>query len=238
MKLARKLRAKLEHAADVAEQSSQDDARNLLLLHAPDVSALACLTEAVRGKYTLDSYDVYTRQSQQQEKRRQQQVERARAALDKHVEKMDQEAKAVEKKTSKRTAASTSPPKRTESAKKPKATKKKSVKKAVADRAKPPPRIPVHALMQTSRAGALAYSSQHYKDEPSRRTITTKSGRRSGATRQCHDCKSSTKSFLRCHYWLPDGSQCGKTFCRKCLENKYEGPFEDWDKASKQTDWQ
>lgn len=259
LKLARKLRATLEHAADQAEQLSQNEARSLLLQHAPDISVLASLTEAVKGKYTLESYDYYNRKAQQQQQNRQEEIKRARAVLNQHVETMvAQKTESEEQKTTSRRAAP--PPKRREPPKKPKAKKPppKQVKKAGRDRIKAaPPRIPTHALMtmgggshnsssRPTRAAAVASkpiieSSSSEEDEEDLLQVaprTIKSGRRPNATRQCHDCKSTTKLFRECNYWQPDGSQCGKTFCRKCIEGKYEGPYEDWDAMLSQLDWQ
>eukprot|EP00545_Synedropsis_sp_CCMP1620_P007432 CAMPEP_0119006272 /NCGR_PEP_ID=MMETSP1176-20130426/2204_1 /TAXON_ID=265551 /ORGANISM="Synedropsis recta cf, Strain CCMP1620" /LENGTH=406 /DNA_ID=CAMNT_0006958171 /DNA_START=80 /DNA_END=1300 /DNA_ORIENTATION=+ len=54
--------------------------------------------------------------------------------------------------------------------------------------------------------------------------------RRSVASRRCHDCKSSTTYFRRCHYWFLTGAKCSKTFCSKCLIFKYGCPSEEnWD---------
>lgn len=245
MRLARKLRATLEHAANVAEESTQQDARALLIQHTPDISTLACLTEAVRGGYTLDSYDDFTQQSQQQQQARQEEVDRAREVLDEHAANMAQEAESAEneEKASKPAAAA---PKKKEPAKKQKAKKQKTVKKAVKDRAKAPPRAPpTHALTaRPSRAAAAKpnydsiYQESPESPEFDAKRITTKSGRRQGSTKQCHDCKSSTTQYQRCRFWFPTGTQCGKIFCRKCIELKYEGVQDNWEARADLSDWQ
>jgi hypothetical protein len=74
-------------------------------------------------------------------------------------------------------------------------------------------------------------------------TISSSSGRtckkrRQTETKRCHDCKSTTKYYRNCHYYFPDGSKCAKTFCRKCLEGKYEGePVDDWKTNKDSMDW-
>jgi hypothetical protein len=86
--LARKLRATLEHAADTAEQSSQDKARSLLLQHTPDISTLTCLTEAVKTRSILPCYDYYIQQVQRRDKEKHKEVVRAQAVLDEHFDGM------------------------------------------------------------------------------------------------------------------------------------------------------
>jgi len=60
--------------------------------------------------------------------------------------------------------------------------------------------------------------------------------------RKCHHCKSVSSLFRPCHFWFLTGTKCGKTFCRKCLENIYlERPDpEFWDDpdANDDPNWQ
>jgi len=188
----------------------------------------------------LDSYDYYTRHAQQQELTRQEEVGRARAVLDKHLEILAKEEAYTE--LEERPVKPAAAPKKKEPTKKAKAKKSKTVKKAVRDRAKVPTRVPTHALMANYNPLDHYDQIRHYNlgpvEEVVPRRVTTKSGRLQVATRQCHDCKSSTKIFRRCHYWMANGSKCGKIFCRKCIENKYEGPQDDWDSTVDRTDWQ
>jgi hypothetical protein len=246
LSLARKLRAKLEHAADRAERSLQGQARNLLLQHTDDISTLACLTEAVKGNYVLDSYDYYIRKARQEIETQRERVEQARAILDEQSESMAREQnETVEANDATRpvTVAATI----TTPTKPPPKTKKPMAKKASINRAKAPPpsrpstRIPRHALftaLQSSRVAAPDPDStvELSPEKLPKRVGTTKRGRRLADSRQCHYCKSSTTYYRQCTYWETDGTQCGKAFCRKCIEGKYEMTEDDWDSTT-QEDW-
>lgn len=254
LSLARRLRATLEDAANKAENASPEEARALLIQSTPDISILACLTDAVKGNYTLDSYDCHAQHARRRQQDRQEKVDRASAAiLDEHLDNMAQEqieaieAENVARKPPPLPATATAavaekpkpPPKRRQTAKKSKA------KKAAGSRAKAPraniTRIPTHALfakVQSSRAVATAKPAYPEPlEKPPKRAATTKRGRRLAESRQCHDCKSSTTYYRCCQYWLPDGRQCGKFFCARCLEGKYGPPRQDWDSMTDE-DWQ
>lgn len=249
------LRAKLGNATDEAQQqsihnSSQNDDR--LMQHAPDVSTLACLTEASKGNFVLDSLD--SRKKQQKEDRRRDQVERARAVLDNHVERMENEAKAEERLRNRQASANASTPRRSSPPKKKKVTKRSKAAKKTARPTKhvvrpkdPPLSIPTHALMiggvrkpsPRSTTKVRPTIEAVYDDSPEKDVKVTATKSRRRPTRQCHDCKSTTNFFRRCHYFMPDGSQCGKTYCRKCLENKYScDDHVDWDAVLEETGWQ
>ena len=243
--LARKLRAILEQAADKAEKLSPREARTLLLQHTADISTLACLTEAVRGNYTLNSYDYYTQRAQQTQQARQQDVDRAKSVLDVHLDTMAQEeAPSEAEETATKHDADSG---RKEAAKKPKAKTSKIAKKAKAQQHSF--KLPKHTLLggrpRTARAVASKPPDYGPYDEEApdvvqMKRITTKRGRRQRETSQCHDCKSSTTFFARCSYWNADGTMCKKTYCRKCLESKYHLPRDDWETAAgeQESDWQ
>ena len=72
---------RLCHTLEEAAASSEMDAMSLLELHKTDVCELACLTEAFLHNYTLDSYQHYTQQLQDSQRKHQQQLDLAKDIL-------------------------------------------------------------------------------------------------------------------------------------------------------------
>jgi len=72
---------RLCHTLEGAAASSETDAVSLLERHKTNVCELACLTEAFLQNYTLDSYQHYTQQLQDGQRKYQQQLESAKDIL-------------------------------------------------------------------------------------------------------------------------------------------------------------
>jgi hypothetical protein len=235
--LARKLRAALEHVADAAEQSSPQKARSLLIQHTPDISTLSCLTEAVKGRSILPSYDYYTQQVQRRDQAKHDEVVRAQAVLDEHFDGMTR-ARGHPASGSGSGAATS----QTE------CSRGWTVARAKKPAARKPSRSPISSGSEDSDFVAFSSDDSTSMSEfarPRRKgTHTTVSSgrtskrRRQVETRRCHDCKSSTNFYRKCQYFFPDGTKCGKTFCRKCLEAKYEeDSVDDWEMTKESLDW-
>ena len=200
LRLARQLRATLEQAADAAESASRAEARSLLIQHTPDISTLTCLTEAVKGRYTLDSYQYYTQQAQ----KRQEELVSDKLVVKEHLERLAQE--------------------------RPGDRKERLAQERPGDRRERP----------VDRKPAAVDDADLRRRRESR-LIERRRMRRNLESRRCHDCKSTTKYFRRCNYYNVNGTKCGKIFCRRCLEAKYEAPVDDWDTIETmmgKKDWQ
>lgn len=91
LQLARRLRAQMEQAADQAEAAgSVQEARSIIVSNTRHINELVSLTEAVRGGYTLDSYqeDWGFQQAEQEQAR---QVEVARIQIRNQLRSMHQQ---------------------------------------------------------------------------------------------------------------------------------------------------
>lgn len=237
LRLSRKLRAALEHAADAAEKSSPQQARSLLIQHTPDISTLTCLTEAVKGRAILPSYDFYTQQVQRRDQVKNDEVVRAQAVLDEHFGGMTR-ARGHPASGSGSGAATS----------RKECSREWTVARAERPAARKPSRSPISSGSEDS--GFVHYSSDDSTStsgfvRPRKKGTHTmvSSGRtskrrRQVETRRCHDCKSTTNCYRKCQYFFPDGTKCGKTFCRKCLEAKYEEDLvDDWETTKELVDW-
>ena len=78
---ARRLRETMEQLADQAQNMTPSEAKQLLFAHRADVNELIALTQAVRGRYTLDSYHVITMQQEEEEREAQVKTDNAKAVV-------------------------------------------------------------------------------------------------------------------------------------------------------------
>jgi hypothetical protein len=97
------------------------------------------------------------------------------------------------------------------------------------------------SLWSTSSPPPLS-NTESTETEIATTTMTTdysRKRRRSTMNRRCHDCKSTTAYFRRCHYWYFTGVKCNKIYCSKCLIQKYECTDKEGDKwKTNIKDWQ
>jgi hypothetical protein len=252
--LARQLRARLEQAADQAESAAtQMERMDLLEQRTEDVNTLVSLTQAVKRGYTLDRYDEYSRFLRKEPVKSDENKDRD--VIVKQLIAMKEERLNPEDLPSARNpspAVSSSGVASKKRARKPKAS---SPKASAAAKGREYTSDSESSAKKPAAGRASAYAEQDYYEYHSsddeeytpdlsaassskrRANAAKRMKRRSVASRRCHDCKSSTTYFRRCHYWFLTGAKCGKTFCSKCLVYKYGLPSDDnWDMND--PDWQ
>lgn len=268
--LARQLRAKLEQAAEIAEDPATTQAARLEMLERgnEDINTLVSLTQAVKLGHTLDRYDEYSRNLRKQPVK--DDVNRDREVIVNQLIAMKEERenplgvrpaahpRALEARSSRNAATGSASRKSTKRAR---SRKPLPASRAASGggRQESPSSSESSAVARkpsaTRQAAAPTYLEQEYYEYHSsddeeytpdlmstsssarRRSAAKRIKRRSVASRRCHDCKSSTTYFRRCHYWFLTGAKCGKTFCSKCLVFKYGCPSEEnWDMND--PDWQ
>jgi len=252
LELARKLRLSMENAADKAEKVSDDDARIAILEeHTPNISSLVSLTLAVQGGYTLDDYKHFIRSLQDQERKDKSEAYDVYNSIMSHLSAMADERDGVSREPSKSKRIRSSvvyehPTRRTSIEFRSSSSSSESV-----DSNTKKPKI---SLDKTDDLN-LHFSDEDYepehnalpllqdrkrgsrKEQQGSRAPARPSRRRNVSTRRCHDCKSSTTYFRRCHYWFLTGTKCGKVFCSKCLQVKYGAAQLDWDNIKNDSDW-
>lgn len=249
LRLARHLRASLEAAAERTEQAqTQEERWNILNEHSTPFNMLVALTEAVRGGYTLRDYTAYARFVKNYEARVQEERQNDHAVIVAQLVAMAKERDTISNGQSvqKNVAA-------TVGVSNPEAAAPVGVNNLAAAAAAVKRRYS-HTTNSTSdddstnespfTAGDANLSSEDEDYSPTaksypRRKSTQRIKRRNIISRRCHDCKSATTYFRRCHYWFLNGTKCKRTFCSKCLISKYgctdeEGEY--WD--SNNPDWQ
>jgi hypothetical protein len=246
-RLARQLRASLEAAAERSEQArTQDERWNILTEHSTQFNMLVALSEAVRGGYTLRDYTAYARFVKNYEARVQEERQNDHAVIVNQLVAMAKERAAISNGQSVRTNLTA-----TVAVSNPEAAAPVGV-------SNPPPasvkRRYSHTIDLTSDDDStngspyiadanLSSGDEDYspdaKSYPRLRKSTQRIKRRNVISRRCHDCKSATTYFRRCHYWFLTGTKCKRTFCSRCLISKYgctdeEGEY--WE--SNNPDWQ
>lgn len=237
LRLARQLRALLEAAAEKAEQAKTRAERlEILQEQSVHVNTLVSLTEAVRGGYTLKEYDEYTRFFQDVPARDRENVNEA-ATVNLLTTTIEEQSAAP--------AVKTPGPRRMQQ---PIATKRKPTVTAK----RPASYLSVSSSDEESPRKRSAFPNSNPSSEDqdedylqaSTKSKQVKSSdgriqRRNVPSRRCHDCKSSTSYFRRCHYWHLTGTKCNKTYCSRCLIDKYgctDEEGDDWE--ANNPDWQ
>jgi len=82
LKLARRIRCKMEQACEEAMQAqNKKEVRKIFLNHEDDMLQLVSLTDAVLGGYTLDSYDEYIQMQKEQTEREEKDFQSSQEAL-------------------------------------------------------------------------------------------------------------------------------------------------------------
>ena len=237
LRLARQLRALLEAAAEKAEQAKTRAERlEILQEQSVHVNTLVSLTEAVRGGYTLKEYDEYSRFFQEfQARNRGNENEEATASHLTTTTEEQNAAPSVKRSGARRMKLPIATRRKpTVTAKRPATylSASSSDEEAPRKRSAFPSSNPSTAdhdedCLQTSTKSKQAKSSDG------------RIQRRNVLSRRCHDCKSSTFYFRRCHYWHLNGTKCNKIFCSRCLIDKYGCTDEEGDGwEANNPDWQ
>jgi hypothetical protein len=255
--LARQLRARLEDAADqAAVAATQMERMDILEQRTEDVNTLVSLTQAVKRGYTLDHYDEYSRYLRKEPVKSDENKDRdviVKQLVAMKEERLNPEDLTASAASSPLPAVSSSGLPSKKRGRKPKASAPKASAAAKArgypsdsesSSKKPAGRASKPADMDQELYEYHSSDDEEYTPDLSmtssskhRSNSAKRKKRRSVASRRCHDCKSSTTYFRRCHYWFLTGTKCAKTFCSKCLVFKYGLPSEgNWNMND--PDWQ
>lgn len=242
LRQARQLRAKMEQAADSAEKmDTREERLEVLTLYTPDINTLVSLTLAARGGYTLDDYEDYNRRYKAGESKAEDEKTKAHSTIVNQLVAMAEERDGPRQWIPAGAETVAPPPPRAR-------------KTAAAGVKRPPPTDVPPAARRPSPSAEfdedpffVPSSGDEYTPNETvsgasnslRNKKARSSKRRSVITKRCHDCKSSTSYFRRCHYWFLTGAKCGKTYCSKCLVAKYGcQDVADWDQVTNDPDWQ
>ena len=83
----------MEQAANEAEASkSLEEIHNIIIQNKGAINELVALTQAVRGKYTLDSYQVYNIKYQEKERIHEEKLRAATKVVRKHLRNLAKES--------------------------------------------------------------------------------------------------------------------------------------------------
>ena len=265
LRLSRQLRAKLEQAVEIAEAArTQDERIEIMKQHTNQVNMLVSLTQAAQGGYTLDDYNEYTRYLKKKETDAEEVIKGDRETIVNQLIAMAEERKGPIAQPSVLEAVTTNPaaavarrpPPVPAAASKP--TTSTSTKSSSGDdesfrkRRASDSAQSAHSSDEEYTPGVVGSNSdgggatttgqqQSHPAAPRRRGTSAKrrKQRRTVAPRRCHDCKSSSTYFKKCHYWFLTGKLCSKTFCSRCLIFKYgctDEEGEGWEPND--PDWQ
>jgi len=91
LKIAKRLRAIFEQAADQAENASPEEAKQILLDQSANLNELVSLTEALRKCYTLDSYQYYNSMVIFNEKKQEMALQRSEDIISTHLDELRKE---------------------------------------------------------------------------------------------------------------------------------------------------
>jgi len=251
LQIARRIRATLESAYHQAKESNSiEEAKNIFEQQRHVIYELISLTNAVQGRYVLDSYDEFIKLS---EKNR---MEEEKAHCD-SLKKINKVRKQLY--YSKRPDALLDEQVALHFQKKIKSSRKQSTfspaKEQRLKEVPPPlPRLPGLGLpeLQTTsfasnhnasftkisnastmltdpqKPSSLSHSSNYTpKKSPKPMFHNTRS-------RKCHFCDSWSIIHRRCTYWHKNGTQCRKSFCLKCLT---ENPNFEQEASSTEEQW-
>jgi hypothetical protein len=238
LQTARKFRAIMERALEDAKKSgSNKQAMEIFENHKKTILEMASLTDAIKGGYTLDSYDEYTKRSRrtfqaQRSHRTAQSIfsdVRKRMAWENCSELFTKEKRLVELErqlTLERheTNANRIEQKNINIISKNDSKKRKKCKpineastsktdtKISPSKKKKKENPPPNPLVQKQ---ASPLKVQANADPPSKKSPKVIAKRSS--SRKCHYCKDIKADFIACSYWHINGKQCKKTFCLSCI---------------------
>lgn len=251
LQMARKFRAILEQALEDAKKSgSKIQAMAIFENHKKTILEMASLTDAIKGGYTLDSYDEYTKSQKTFQAQRSHRTAqsifsdvRKRMAWESSSELFAKEKRAVElhrqltleknavrielKNTNKVEKNATKKRKKSDLIMKTKgasssntATKSSPSKKMKA--ATPPSHPPVQNLPSPSKVQAkVLFVPKATAPKIAVKTKQTpKLIPKKSSCRKCHYCKDLKADYIACSYWHINGKQCKKTFCLSCIAQK------------------
>lgn len=91
LKIARRLRASMERAANIAETSAPNESVAVMLDRKRDINELVALTQAFHGNYFLDSYHVYNDMYEAKERIREKEMQAATKVIGTHVRDLSNE---------------------------------------------------------------------------------------------------------------------------------------------------
>jgi len=92
LKIARRVRAVMEQAADQAEKSTSEESKDIIQEKKEVINELVALTQANRGNYTLDSYHIYTDIYKRRERSFKRQFRKAKTIVRNHLKELAKES--------------------------------------------------------------------------------------------------------------------------------------------------
>ena len=249
LRMARMLRATMEKAYEDAKKAgSKAAAMKIFDNHKDTMMELVSLTDAVKGGYTLDTYNEYTKLETNRARKENRSHLTAQAILgdlrkriawenstdlstrerrqdqlilQTAIEKSALKQKKVVDKESAKEASSAGA-----------ATKKRKADAQAVNptNQRPRPSPPVKASpSKGSPANKAPKPTSAPKPQPKA------SGKKTKSARKCHYCKEPSAEYLACTYWNTNGKQCKKSYCQSCIRANPEFKTKSTTDSS---DWQ
>lgn len=225
LSLARKFRSLMERAVQDAERcDSKEEALEILKQNKNIILQMTSLTDAVRGNYTQDSYDDYLVMNEGRRElkshfscqtafadfRKKMAYEHSNelSTIERREEQLARQNDLEKNANGGRPADNQGDLSDAALGKKRRAedSNKTGISPATASINNSAPLLSASKKVKKSSPGKKQTASKPKKAKRSQRRI-------------CHYCKQSSKDFLPCQYWHPNGKQCKKTFCLNCLDS-------------------
>jgi len=210
LRLARRFRATMEAAYEDAKQSNdKKKAFEILARHKNTILEMASLTDAVRGGYTLDSYDEYKLDHQRHNYRMCHL--NAQHAFSNLRKKMARERYSDDRSRSSNNKRNRDK----QSISNEEKSKSKYMESATTGLPKTSRKKRKMEDKTETSAHSVSISQDDVTATKKKRTSLQKSTKQS--TRKCHYCKKVRSDFIPCTYWHINGKQCKKSFCLACI---------------------